>query len=525
MLVVKILPAKSNSFNGVAYNEKKIDEEKSNLLSVKNFEGLDEKANKNDYIMYLQKHSSSNTRIKKPQFHASISAKGKETSFDDLVKFGEHYMSKMGYIDNPYLIYKHTDTDNNHIHIVSSRVDNDGKKISASLERVRTQKVINEFFGIDIQKKLEKKLKSIDKYSFNNMAQYKLLLEKNFNKVIEKKEHISIYISDKKIDLKKSDINTKIVRNTSKKKTLKSEKRKQEIKSTLLELSKKHNINEIVLLASKKQIDIRLFKAKDSDVNFGYSIIDNQAKKVYKGSEILPLKVLENNKKIIEEKVSFLELLNSMKNEKSTLQEVNNELNRVRKNVSKEGVVFDISNNDAKELFRLKRSDVYSLNYNTSVENINNKYKPQNENDIQILSFLFKVKKEDLKISNTDNLQRSEMANFYNYSLDFYIKNQLDTKEQLKDNNISLFKYKGEFFIIDESKNFIGSIELNEDLKKSIESEKLYIELKDYTSFDKEPTVYNDTSSLLSQLAYHFEYSEDNKDKKRKKKSSKNRSY
>ena len=141
-------------------------------------------ANKNDYITYLQKHSEQNKRIKKPQFHVAISTKGKVKTFDELAEFGKKYMEEMGYGNNPYLMYKHTDTENNHIHIVSSRVDVNGSKISDNYERVRTQKIINEYYGIDLQKEIESKLNRIDRYNVSTIAQYKLLLEKDFKKAL-----------------------------------------------------------------------------------------------------------------------------------------------------------------------------------------------------------------------------------------------------------------------------------------------------------------------------------------------------
>lgn len=530
MLVVKILPAKGNNFEGVAYNEKKIDEEKSNLLVANNFIGLDETANKNDYIMYFQNHSESNKKIKKPQFHASISAKGKEQSFDELVKFGKHYMKEMGYENNPYLIYKHTDTKNNHVHIVTSRVDTNGKKISDSLERVRTQKVINKYFGIDIQKKIERKIKKIDKFSFKNTAQYKLLLEKNFSKVIEKKDYISIYISDKKLDIKKSDIEKKIKLSSKKKQPISILKRKEYLKSFLLELSSKHNLKEIKLLAAKKNIHLEIFKTKDGSKNFGYSIIDEKTASVFKGSEILALKVLETNKDQTKKIENFTTLLKEIKTPKSTLFDINNELNKVGKHLDNKGVVYELKLPKKQELFRVNKSIVHGFNYNTIVKDINNKYKPLSEKDATILSFFFRIKKEDVNIrpnlEDKDVLsQRKEIANYYNYSLDFFFKNQNDIREQLKGNGIHFFKYRNEFFIVDEDKKFIGSIELNEDIKKTIEEEKLYVNIGLNKGYEKSPLENFKIENLLNRLSEHFEFTDEKENRRKKRKTQRGKTY
>lgn len=38
------------------------------------------------------------------------------------------YMNEMGYGEQPFIVFKHTDIDRNHIHIVSVCVDEQGKK-------------------------------------------------------------------------------------------------------------------------------------------------------------------------------------------------------------------------------------------------------------------------------------------------------------------------------------------------------------------------------------------------------------
>lgn len=517
MLVVKILPAKGNNFNGIAYNEKKIDEEKSSLFVAKNFEGLDAQANKNDYIMYLQNHSKANTRIKKPQFHASVSGKGKETSFDDLVKFGEHYMNEMGYGENPYLIYKHTDTKNNHIHIVSSRVDTNGKKIKDSLERVRSQKIINQYFGIDTQKKIEAKLKEINKYSIKNIAQYKLLLEKHFNKVIENKDSISIYMSDKKLELKKIDIDKKIEKSKNKGKALL--KRKEALKEYLLELSKKHTLEETIVLAEKDNIFISVFKTKDGDKNFGYTIIDKKTKSVFKGSEILPLKILELNKAKTNEIEGFLELLNKLRTKESTLRDINNELNRVGKYLDENGNVYNINQGENEKVFNIKKSLVFDFNYNSRLEEIQNKYKPQSKQDVAVLSFLFKVKRDDININSNDELKeaRSRMGNFYNYTLEFFLKNNNDFKEQLKSSGINLIKYQNNFFIVDTEKKFIGNIDLKEETRQQIENNGWYINIHSGKEYEKMKQTNYALENILTDIKYLFDYSDEEPKKRRRK--------
>ena len=53
-------------------------------------------------------------------------------------------MQKMGYGDQPFIVYKHEDIERQHIHIVSMRVDAEGKKINDKFERRRSMAVCRE---------------------------------------------------------------------------------------------------------------------------------------------------------------------------------------------------------------------------------------------------------------------------------------------------------------------------------------------------------------------------------------------
>lgn len=60
-------------------------------------------------------------------------------------------MQKMGYGDQPYIAYKHGDTHNTHIHIVSVCVDEEGRKINDSFEHRRSMTACRELetdFGL-----------------------------------------------------------------------------------------------------------------------------------------------------------------------------------------------------------------------------------------------------------------------------------------------------------------------------------------------------------------------------------------
>jgi len=54
------------------------------------------------------------------------------------------YMEKMGYKDQPYVVFKHNDIDREHLHIVTLKVGPDGKKLNDKYERIRSMEASRE---------------------------------------------------------------------------------------------------------------------------------------------------------------------------------------------------------------------------------------------------------------------------------------------------------------------------------------------------------------------------------------------
>ena len=126
-MVVKILSS-AGSFSGVEYNENKVSAGTAELLAVENFGLLELNCGAggiaiHEYQQFF-KAWSTNERgmIDKPQFHAVLSCEGRAYSGAELKDLAEQYLDRMGYTNNPYLIYFHKDTANNHVHVVRKTV-------------------------------------------------------------------------------------------------------------------------------------------------------------------------------------------------------------------------------------------------------------------------------------------------------------------------------------------------------------------------------------------------------------------
>ncbi len=88
-----------------------------------------------------------NHRVEKWVGHISLSYSPEDSariSDEAMVKLAQEYMAKMGIRNTQYIITRHLDKEHPHCHIVYNRVDNDGKCISDSNERLRNKEVCKE---------------------------------------------------------------------------------------------------------------------------------------------------------------------------------------------------------------------------------------------------------------------------------------------------------------------------------------------------------------------------------------------
>lgn len=112
------------------------------------------------YFMDVSTRSSS--RVKDPVFHAVVSFAYNEVdpAPEVIVAMARQYLQKMGYAKQPWTMYRHTDKQHTHYHIISCRVDvRTGKAISSSYEGLRTKRVLEQLaplFGYQVGKGADK---------------------------------------------------------------------------------------------------------------------------------------------------------------------------------------------------------------------------------------------------------------------------------------------------------------------------------------------------------------------------------
>ena len=90
-------------------------------------------------------YENGSIRTQNMSFHATVSPSPADRLSDkQIVALVNDWMRKMGYGKQPYVLYKHHDTERPHYHIVSVRVDENGHKIPDFQERRRSLQAMKE---------------------------------------------------------------------------------------------------------------------------------------------------------------------------------------------------------------------------------------------------------------------------------------------------------------------------------------------------------------------------------------------
>ena len=133
---------KGNSFKGVV-NYIMDKEKEAQILDA---DGLRMKDVSSVVVSFVTQ-AGINGRVSKPVGHISLdfSAQDKRKLTNEvMVKIAHDYMKRMGINDTQYIIARHFDKEHPHIHLVFNRVDNNGKTISDSNDRYRSEKICKE---------------------------------------------------------------------------------------------------------------------------------------------------------------------------------------------------------------------------------------------------------------------------------------------------------------------------------------------------------------------------------------------
>ena len=129
----------NNSLYGtIMYNQLKVNESKASIIygnrMITDINGQPEKSVQ-QMLLSFENYLLANKMTEKPILHISLNpAPDDKVSDEKFSLIAKEYMERMGYGDQPYVVFKHTDINRPHIHIVSVNVDENGRKINDSFE-------------------------------------------------------------------------------------------------------------------------------------------------------------------------------------------------------------------------------------------------------------------------------------------------------------------------------------------------------------------------------------------------------
>jgi Relaxase/Mobilisation nuclease domain len=335
-MVAKITTPKSIEA-ALNYNEKKVQKGKAVCLQAINY--LSEAKHMNFYqkLNGFERLNSLNERAATKTLHVSLNFSPSEKLKDDkLLMIAEQYMSKIGFGEQPFLVYKHEDAGHPHIHIVSTTIKADGSRINThNIGRNQSEKArkeIEQLYGLvkaERQQQLMKpSIKPVDaekavygkdetkrsisnvvgavfsQYKFTSLPEFNAAL-KQFNVVADRgKEEGRIYknrglvyrILDANgnkvgVPIKASSISCKPILDNLEKKFTANETAKESLK-----LFVKIKLDDCLsqspstmkeLMEHLKQKNIYTLLRQNAEGRlYGITFVDNQNKVVFNGSDL-----------------------------------------------------------------------------------------------------------------------------------------------------------------------------------------------------------------------------------------------
>ncbi|MDO3424211.1 MULTISPECIES: conjugal transfer protein MobB [Chryseobacterium] len=132
-----------NMYGAILYNQQKVDKENGAVLLLNKIpDTVDGKYSVAYFNKCFEPYLSANIKTEKTVRHISLNPDpADKVSDEQFTDMAQEYMERMGYGNQPYIVFKHTDIDRTHIHIVSTCVGIDGKKIPDDYDHPRSMAI------------------------------------------------------------------------------------------------------------------------------------------------------------------------------------------------------------------------------------------------------------------------------------------------------------------------------------------------------------------------------------------------
>ena len=191
-------------YGALAYNGMKVNEGEGKLLAGNKV--FDDGSGRVDIARAEQdfkRYMPENVRTRNKVIHISLNPHPDDRLTDmEMESLAREYLEKMGFGNQPYLVFKHEDIDRHHLHIVTVRVDENGRSIDTRNNFYRSKQITRELerkYGLhdaerknrrldtplrkvdasagDVKKQVGNIVKALNgQYRFQTMGEYRALL-------------------------------------------------------------------------------------------------------------------------------------------------------------------------------------------------------------------------------------------------------------------------------------------------------------------------------------------------------------
>lgn len=117
-----------------------------------------------------------NSKVDIRQFHFTLSCRKHENSEDELKAAAEYLLDHMGYSRCPALFYIHRDTDNLHLHVVTTKCDENGRKVADWHNAQRFRDCLDKYEGLNIEQNADRAIRLASSYHFTEGRHFTSLL-------------------------------------------------------------------------------------------------------------------------------------------------------------------------------------------------------------------------------------------------------------------------------------------------------------------------------------------------------------
>ena len=322
--------------NALNYHEQKVKKGKAEGLHAENFLLEINQLNFYDKLERFKNLMELNTRAETKLLHVSLNFDPSEKlSIEELTQISTTYMDKIGFGNQPYLVYRHEDAGHPHIHILTTTIREDGGHINthnigrtkSSEARVAIEKEFGlvvaagrnnrQIFGIepvDVQKCVYGKSETkrsiinvldavINHYNYTSLAELNAVL-KSLNVIVDRgKEGGRIYqtkglvyhLLDKDgnragVPVKASSIYSKPTLTFLENKFTENELERDRFRKNLRNIiepivARSMGLQELIRELRKEKIETVL-RRNDKGLIYGITFIDHKSKSVFNGSDL-----------------------------------------------------------------------------------------------------------------------------------------------------------------------------------------------------------------------------------------------